>query len=226
MKTDQDQTDFTNGDDPLKMRNVTGSKRNGWNIAADTVYTLSPTTTFNIRGSYYMAEDKRDYPEMADDREGLYGPLEEHDVVEGRESTDYMAGRPLLYFPHIVVDNNNYGRFGVQNFWYQQPSGYSLHGRFTKYFTKHWLKAGTEVRWKRGECRALLFRRLPFLLPGNRQGYGQGRGANRPPLGQLPARGHQSVGVKRPVQRASIREHGDVRLLPSGRLQSEPESDA
>ncbi len=52
MKTDQDQTDFTNGQDPLKMANVTGSKRNGWNIAADTVYMLNTSTTLNVRGSF------------------------------------------------------------------------------------------------------------------------------------------------------------------------------
>src|SRR5438093_13122297 len=45
FKTDQDQTDFTNGQDPLKLRNVTGSKRNGWNIAGDSVYMISPTMT-------------------------------------------------------------------------------------------------------------------------------------------------------------------------------------
>ena len=50
FKTDQDQTDFTSGTDPLKLRNVTGSKRNGWNIAADTVYTFNATTTLNIVG--------------------------------------------------------------------------------------------------------------------------------------------------------------------------------
>ncbi|RPJ83777.1 MAG: TonB-dependent receptor [Acidobacteria bacterium] len=156
MKTDQDQVDFTDGGDPMKIRNVTGSKRNGWNVAADTVYTVSPTTTFNIRGSYYMAEDKRDYPEMAlTDKD--YADLWNSVSWWKSGSADYMAGRPLLYFPHMVVDNNNYGRFGVQNFWYQQPSGYSVHGRYSKYLTKHWLKAGTEVRWKRGSAARFYF---------------------------------------------------------------------
>ncbi len=156
MKTDQDQVDFTDGGDPMKIRNVTGSKRNGWNIAADTVYTVSPTTTFNIRGSYYMAEDRRDYPEMAiTDKD--YADLWNNVSWWKSGSADYMAGRPLLYFPHMVVDNNNYGRFGVQNFWYQQPSGYSVHGRYSKYLTKHWLKAGTEVRWKRGSAARFYF---------------------------------------------------------------------
>jgi hypothetical protein len=146
MKTDQPVADFTAGNDPLKMRNVTGSKRNGWNIAADTVYTLSPTTALNLRGSWYQAEDKRDYPDMA---------ISEADYASMWPSgwyKTYEAGRPLLYFPHMVIESNAYGRFGAQNFWWQIPSGSSLHARLSKYFTKHTLKLGTEVRFKRGEA--------------------------------------------------------------------------
>ena len=47
------------------MRPAQGSKRNGWNIAADTVYTMSSTTALNVRAAYYQVEDKRDYPDMA-----------------------------------------------------------------------------------------------------------------------------------------------------------------
>ena len=155
MKTDQDQVDFTGGSDPLKMRNVTGSRRNGWNVAADTVHTISPTTILNLRGSFYQVEDKRDYPQMAvteADYKSLWPTTWWKDG-----NTDYMAGRPLLYFPHVVVDSNNYGRLGVQNFWYQQPAGYSVHGRLTKYFTRHFLKMGTEARWKRGNAARFYF---------------------------------------------------------------------
>ncbi len=155
MKTDQDQVDFTGGGDPLKMRNVTGSKRNGWNVAADIVYTMSPTMTLNIRGSYYQVEDKRDYPEMAVTETDYKSIWPTTWWTDGK--SDYMAGRPLVYFPHVVVDSNNYARFGVQNFWYQQPAGYSVHGRLSKYLTKHWLKVGTEARWKRGNAARFYF---------------------------------------------------------------------
>ena len=155
MKTDQDQTDFTGGQDPLKIRNVTGSKRNGWNVAGDAVYTMSPTLAVNIRGSYYQAEDKRDYPAMALTEADYQSLWPASWWKDGK--TDYMAGRPLVYFPQIVVDSNNYGRFGVQNFWYQQPSGSSVHGRVSKYLTSHFLKVGTEVRWKRGTAARFYF---------------------------------------------------------------------
>ena len=87
MATNQDGNDYTNGDDPLKLRNITGSKRNGWNVAADTVYTFSPTTTFNLRGSFYQAEDKRDYPDMAIGEQGYDEPVAERLVAAVRRRT-------------------------------------------------------------------------------------------------------------------------------------------
>ena len=148
FKTDQDQVDFTNGQDPLKTRNVTGSKRNGWNIAGDAVYMIGPTVTLDVRGSWYAVEDKRDYPAMSISEADL-GNVWQTSWWKGGNS-DYLAGRPLIYFPQIVVDSNSYGRFGVQNFWYQQPNGASVHARLTKYYDKHYLKGGMEIRRKRG----------------------------------------------------------------------------
>jgi len=148
FKTDQDQVDFTNGQDPLKVRNVQGSKRNGWNIAGDSVYMLSPTMTLDVRGAWYAVEDKRDYPALAISEGDLKNVWSNTWWRDGK--SDYLAGRPLIYFPQIVVDNNNYGRLGVQNFWFQQPDGATINARVTKYFSKHYVKAGAETRWKRG----------------------------------------------------------------------------
>ncbi len=148
IKTDQDQLDFTDGQDPLKLRNVTGSKRNGWNIAGDSVYVINPTMTLDVRAAWYAVEDKRDYPAMAIAESDLKNVFPTTWWKDGQ--SDYLAGRPLIYFPQMVVDSNNYGRFGVQNFWYQQPDGASLHARVTKYLNSHYLKAGSEIRWKRG----------------------------------------------------------------------------
>ncbi len=168
MHTDQDQIDFTSGQDPLKMRNVTGSRRNGWNMAGDVVYTINPSTALNIRGSYYQAEDKREYPEMAI-TEADYKKLWPNAWWRSGQ-TDYMADRPLLYFPHVQVDAATYGRFGVQNFWYQQPEGYSLHARLSKYLNRHTLKAGSEIRWKRGNAARFYFADFRFTsLESGRQ---------------------------------------------------------
>jgi hypothetical protein len=155
MKTDQDAVDFTEGNDPLKLRNVTGSKRNGWNVAADTVYMFNPTTSLNLRGAFYQVEDKRDYPEM---NIGDYSGFWPNGWWQ-----PYMEGRPLVYAPYIVVESTSRGLFGVRNFWYQEPEGYSFHARFNKYIGKHSLKAGGEVRYKRGQAARFLFGQFQFI---------------------------------------------------------------
>ncbi len=74
-----------------------------------------------------------------------------------------MEGRPLVYAPYIVVDNTSRGLFGVQNFWYQQPYGYSAHARVDHYFTSHFVKGGMEFRWKRGEAARFRFSSSQFV---------------------------------------------------------------
>jgi hypothetical protein len=75
----------------------------------------------------------------------------------------YLEGRPILYFPFINM--GNYGNYGVDSAWWQIPEGYSVHGRFNKYLQRHSLKAGSEVRWKRGE--AARFRFTNFFINAN-----------------------------------------------------------
>ncbi|MFN0103148.1 MAG: carboxypeptidase regulatory-like domain-containing protein, partial [Bryobacteraceae bacterium] len=142
FRTTQDSTDYTNGADVLKMRRTTGSIRNGLNIAGDTVYTLSPTAAVTFRGSYYKTEDRRAYPQMDIGQEG-YSAL-----WPNKWWTPYVGERPILYFPNIQVPSGD--TFGVRNFWWQQPLGYSFSGQFSKYFEKHSLKIGGETRLKRG----------------------------------------------------------------------------
>jgi len=157
MKTDQDAVDYTDGSDPLKLRNTVGSKRNGWNIAADTVYTFNPSTTLNVRGSYYQVEDKREYPDMTVGEEGY------QNLWPSGWWQPYAEGRPLIYSPYLVVDSTARAQFGVLNFWYQQPKGYSVHARLNKYLTRHSIKAGTEIRWKRGDAARFFFGDLRFV---------------------------------------------------------------
>ena len=157
FQTDQVQPDYTGGADQFKMRLAQGSKRNGWNIAADTVYTMNSSTAVNLRAAYYQVEDKRDYPEMA------VQPEDYQSLWQNQWYQPYMDGRPILYFPFINM--GNYGNYGVDSAWWQIPEGYSLHARFNKYLQRHSLKAGSEVRIKRGE--AARFRYFNFFVNAN-----------------------------------------------------------
>ena len=157
FQTDQGQDDFTGGSDQFKMRPAQGSKRNGWNIAADTVYTMSSTTALNVRAAYYQVEDKRDYPDMA------LGASDLTNLWSNNWFAPYMDGRPILYFPEINM--GNYGTYGVGSAWWQIPEGYSMHARFNKYLHSHSIKSGSEVRIKRGE--AARFRYFNFFVNAN-----------------------------------------------------------
>jgi hypothetical protein len=160
MKTDQVAVDYTDGNDPLKLRNTTGSKRNGWNIAADTVYTFNPSTVLNVRGSFYQVEDKREFPDMVVGEEGY------SNLWPSGWWQPYAEGRPLIYSPYLVVESTARGLFGVNNYWYQQPKGYSVHARINKYLTQHSIKAGTEIRWKRGDAARFYYTGLQFVAAG------------------------------------------------------------
>lgn len=157
FQTDQGQLDYTGGGDAFKMRPAQGSKRNGWNVAADTVYTMSSTTALNVRAAYYQVEDKRDYPEMA------LGASDLSNLWSNSWYQPYMDGRPILYFPEINM--GNYGTYGVGSAWWQIPEGYSLHARFNKYLQNHSIKSGSELRIKRGE--AARFRYFNFVVNAN-----------------------------------------------------------
>jgi hypothetical protein len=157
FQTDQGQDDYTGGADQFKMRPAQGSKRNGWNVAADTVYTISSTTALNVRAAYYQVEDKRDYPDMA------LGATDLSNLWSNSWYQPYMEGRPILYFPEINM--GNYGTYGVGSAWWQIPEGYSVHARFNKYLQRHSIKTGSEVRIKRGE--AARFRFFNFAINAN-----------------------------------------------------------
>ena len=154
FKTDQDANDFTNGGDPLKMRRTEGSERNGLNISADSVYTFNPSTVLTVRGSYYQTVDRRNYPEM-DIGEAGYSQLWPDGWWQ-----PYMEGRPLVYFPNVQIPSGD--TFGVRNFWWQQPEGYSVGARLSKYFGAHAAKFGADVRWKRGDAARYFFTNLIF----------------------------------------------------------------
>ena len=154
FKTDQDANDYTNGGDPLKMRRTEGSERNGLNISADSVYTFNPSTVLTVRGSYYQTVDRRNYPEM-DIGEAGYSQLWPDGWWQ-----PYMEGRPLVYFPNVQIPSGD--TFGVRNFWWQQPEGYSVGARLSKYIGAHAAKFGADVRWKRGDAARYFFTNLIF----------------------------------------------------------------
>ncbi|MFB3827766.1 MAG: carboxypeptidase regulatory-like domain-containing protein [Bryobacteraceae bacterium] len=102
-------------------------------VAADTVYLLSPTTVLNIRGSYWSLQDDLDDPQT-ETTESFYHELWPNDWYK-----PYNAEVKKLYYPKI-------GALGRGNYWIQHPYNYSGHGRLSREKSSHQLKAGLEWR--------------------------------------------------------------------------------
>ncbi len=152
--TEQGANDYTNGADVLKMRRTEGSERNGYNFAADSIYTFNPTTMLTVRGAYYKTIDRRNYPEMNVGEEGY------NDLWPSGWYQPYMEGRPIVYFPNFQIPSGD--TFGVRNFWWQSPVGYSMGAKLSKYFGKHAAKIGVDTRFKRGEASRFFFANMAF----------------------------------------------------------------
>ena len=80
FRTTLDQENYTPNNSPA-MPNDNGGIMNSRNIAGDMVYTLSPTTVLNFRGSYAMLEDDYSAPAVCGRRRGSGGVLAEQSVV-------------------------------------------------------------------------------------------------------------------------------------------------
>ncbi|MDQ2922229.1 MAG: carboxypeptidase-like regulatory domain-containing protein, partial [Acidobacteriota bacterium] len=127
-----------------KLLPVNGSNRYGLSIAADTVYTISPTMVLNLRGNYHQLTD-----EYAADT-----------ALIGKEGIANLFTTPFwtslytfdqYYYPAFDVGpgTNRIGRPG-REFW-QHPQGWGASARLNTYAGKHSLKFGGEYRVDKGK---------------------------------------------------------------------------
>jgi hypothetical protein len=135
--TDQDYT--PNG--TIVYEDLNSGLMNALNISGDIVYSMNPTTVFNIRGNYISIED--DYSGSKQ-------------VIEPDRLKDFWAkdwyssyinrefGR--FFFPGVNVDGSV---FGKSSWFYQHPENYFLSAKVSKQAGAHYLKAGGEWRYLR-----------------------------------------------------------------------------
>jgi len=147
FKTTLDQENYTPNNSPA-MPNDNGGIMNSRNVAGDLVYTASPTTVFNFRGSFSSLEDDYSAPEYAVGEEGLaqfwpgnpwYKP--------------YVDDIPLIYYPLIQINGlgtSNF-TFGKSSYWYQHPRHWAFSGKMSRAHGSHYLKAGAEYRYHVGD---------------------------------------------------------------------------
>ena len=101
FRTTLDQENYTPNNSPA-MTNDNGGIMNSRNVAGDMVYTLSPKTVLNFRGSYSMMEDDYEAPEAAIGVEGLaeFWP-------NNPWYSPYVKDMPLIYYPNVVINGAN-----------------------------------------------------------------------------------------------------------------------
>ncbi len=129
---------------------LSGSKRYGMSVAADTVWVMSNKQTLNIRGSFYNMTDDFYNPSIVLGEDGLanYWP--------GNEWYSSLYNSGYVYYPALDVTtgtgtntNNRMGRQGRE--WYQHPNAWTMSGRMNWYEGKHSMKYGGDVRGYYGQ---------------------------------------------------------------------------
>jgi hypothetical protein len=147
FKTVLDQENYT-PNNSRAMPNDNGGIMNSRNIAGDVVYTASPTTVFNFRGSYTSLEDDYAAPEYAVGEEGLAEFWPNNPWYK-----PYLEDIPAIYYPLIQINGlgaNNF-TFGKSSYWYQHPHHYSFSGKMSQARGSHYLKVGAEYRHHTGK---------------------------------------------------------------------------
>lgn len=144
FRTTLDQDNYTPNNSPA-MPNDNGGIMNSRNIAGDLVYTMSPTTVINIRGSYAMLEDDYSAPLSAVGEEGLaeFWP-------NNAWYSPYVKDMPLVYYPSVIINGQTASSFGKGSYWYQHPHHYAFSGKVSQARGSHYLKYGAEYRYHVG----------------------------------------------------------------------------
>lgn len=114
--------------------------RNG---AGDMVWTLSPTTVLNIRGSYSGLEDDYNSEWAKVGEEGLRKFWGNNTWYK-----PYLSGVPAIYYPHMNISGK--GGFGKSSTWFYRPRKWSIQGNLTKNVNRHTLKYGGAYRYSWG----------------------------------------------------------------------------
>lgn len=144
FKTTLDQTNYT-PNNSRAMPNDNGGIMNSRNVAGDAVYTMSPTTVFNFRGSFSSLEDDYSAPAAAVGEKGLaeFWP-------NNPWYTPYVKDMPLIYYPYIGINGATTAGYGKGSYWYQHPRHWSFSGKMSQTRGKHYFKAGAEYRYHVG----------------------------------------------------------------------------
>ncbi len=120
---------------------LAGSARHTIQVSGDAVWTISPSTVFNIRGSY---------SKITDSFEAANGRIEKKLLEElwpgNAWYEPYLAELPALYYPGLNVQAESASVFGRDGFWFQEPKTWNLQSKISRQMGPHYVKIGGEFR--------------------------------------------------------------------------------
>ena len=118
-----------------------GSARNSAQASADVVWTVNPTTVFNVRGSWSKITDSFSTPEAEIGEEGLA------ELWPGNPwYASHVRDIPAVHFPEIDVRADGNTSFGRSGFWFQEPTTWNLEAKVSKQAGRHYVKMGGQYR--------------------------------------------------------------------------------
>jgi hypothetical protein len=139
-----------------KAEMLAGSARHTIQVSGDAVWTINPTTVFNIRGSF---------SKITDSFEAANAKIDEQTLQEFWPNNpwyaSYLEELPAIYYPGLDVRAESRSRFGRDGFWFQEPRTWNLQSKVSKQMGRHYVKVGGEFRQQRvlaGRPRPMGFR--------------------------------------------------------------------
>ena len=134
-------------DAPGKIFPLTGSNRYGLSIAADTVYTINPRMTLNVRANFHRLTDEAAVPTTLLGKDGLANLWPNNPWYSSLYTND------TIYYPAVDVPTgsvtNRLGRTG-REFW-QHPQGWGGSAQLHLERGNHSIKFGGELRVDKGK---------------------------------------------------------------------------
>jgi Carboxypeptidase regulatory-like domain len=155
LHTTEKTSDYT--DTGSVMRYFQGSVRNAVNAAGDLVWTINPTTVFDIHTAYNGINDSFGSPST------IFGAAGIASLWPNNWYAAYLPANPQVYFPNInITQGGTVFSSSVNTYWEQTPQTPSVAAKISKNIGRHYVRAGGEYRLEMVDAVRPIFTQLGF----------------------------------------------------------------
>ena len=140
------------------MRYFQGSTRNAVNASGDLVWTINPTTVFDVHTAYNGINDSFGSPSTIFGASGIAG------LWPNNWYASYLPANPQVYFPNINITSNGGSLFSssVATYWEQTPQTPSVAAKISKSIGRHYFRFGGEFREETVDAVRPIFTQFTF----------------------------------------------------------------